>query len=190
MIRVIRSAEYPTRPWKNGGGQTRDICMVPPAASLDDFVWRISLAQVDRDGPFSRFANVDRTLVVLSGAMTLRDGERLFALNSQAAPFVFAGEQAITATLDGESTVDFNVMTRRGRARHSVRRAVFKHASEVAGAAGHTVVLFALEPGLSVEGEALNRHDTAIIGLQPARVNLPSGKPAAALVIDIVNAQV
>jgi len=76
MLRIIRSADYLTRPWKNGGGTTRDIASSPPGASLDDFVWRLSLAQVDRDGPFSRFDNVDRTLVLLSGAMTLHEQDR------------------------------------------------------------------------------------------------------------------
>jgi uncharacterized protein len=187
MIRLIRSTEYPIRPWKNGGGQTRDIVIVPPAASLDDFHWRISLAQVDRDGPFSRFENVDRTLVVLSGAMTLRDGERLLALTSQTAPFVFAGEQSITATLDGGSTVDFNVMTRRGRARHRVHREVFERASEISGTGGHTVALFALAPGLSIDGEALDRHDTVIIGPQTAWVTVPAGLSVAALVVDLID---
>lgn len=185
MIRLIRSAEYPVRPWKNGGGQTRDIFIAPPAASLDEFDWRISLAQVDRDGPFSRFPNVDRTLVVVSGAMTLREGERLLALTSQSQPFVFAGEQSIAVTLNGGPTVDFNVMTRRSRARHSVRREVFEHTTEVSGTDRHTVVLFALESGLSVAGEALDRHDTAIIGPQTASVTVPAGRPVAAFVTDI-----
>ena len=64
MLRILRSADYPTRPWKNGG-DTAISRVVPPGASLDDFDWRLSLAQVDRDGPFSRFDNVDRTLVLL-----------------------------------------------------------------------------------------------------------------------------
>ena len=76
MLRILRNADYPSRLWKNGGGTTRDILVSPPGASLDGFDWRLSLAQVDRDGPFSRFDNVDRTLILLSGAMTLQDPDR------------------------------------------------------------------------------------------------------------------
>src|ERR1044072_6743781 len=106
MLRIIRSASYPTRPWKNGGGTTRDIALWPRGASLDDFDWRLSLAQVDRDGPFSRFDNVDRTLVLLSGAMTLQEQDRRIDLVRHQ-PFTFAGERAIEATVAGGATLDF-----------------------------------------------------------------------------------
>ena len=49
MLRILRNTDYPSRPWKNGGGTTRDIIASPPCASFDDFDWRLSLAQVDRD---------------------------------------------------------------------------------------------------------------------------------------------
>src|SRR5919106_3860056 len=114
MLRILRNTDYPSRPWKNGGGTTRDIAVSPPGASLEDFDWRLSLAQVDRDGPFSRFDNVDRTLVLLSGAMTLHEQDRSTELMPNS-PFSFAGERTIGAALAGGTTVDFNVMTRRGR---------------------------------------------------------------------------
>ena len=70
------------------------------------FDWRLSLAQVDRDGPFSRFDNVDRTLVLLSGAMTLHEHDRRIDLVRNE-PFAFAGERAIEATVGGGSTARF-----------------------------------------------------------------------------------
>ena len=94
MLRIIRNADYPARPWKNGGGTTRDIAASPPGASFDDFDWRLSLAQVDRDGPFSRFDGVDRTLVLLTGAMTLHEQDRRIDLVRHE-PVTFAGERAI-----------------------------------------------------------------------------------------------
>ena len=109
MLSILRNRDYPSRPWKNGGGTTRDILASPPGASLDEFDWRLSLAQVDRDGPFSRFDNVERTLVLLSGAMTLHEqGRRIDLVRHQ--PFVFAGERAIEATVASGATLDFNVM--------------------------------------------------------------------------------
>src|SRR5262245_24770849 len=138
MIRIIRSADYPTRPWKNGGGTTRDIAESPPGAALDVFDWRLSLAQVDRDGPFSRFDNVDRTLVLLSGAMTLHEqGCRIYLVRHE--PVMFEGEREIAATVPGEATLDFNVMTRRGRARHVVRHESFSRRVSVTAPAGRTV---------------------------------------------------
>jgi uncharacterized protein len=183
MLRILRSADYPTRPWKNGGGTTRDIVVSPPGASFDDFDYRLSLAQVDRDGPFSRFDGVDRTLVLLSGAMTLHEADRRIDL-VRGEPVAFAGELAIAATLAGESTVDFNVMTRRGRARHTVRREIFAKGTDIAATHGSTLILFALDGGLSIAGELLGVHDTVVISSQSAAI-AASAETAAALVVEI-----
>lgn len=183
MLRIIRSTGYPVRPWKNGGGTTRDIVVSPPGASLDDFDWRLSLAQVDRDGPFSRFDNVDRTLVLLSGAMTLHEQHRRIDLIRNE-PVAFEGERAIAATLAGGSTLDFNVMTRRGRARHVVRHEIFYKPTTVTATDASTIVLFALESGLNVGGESLDVHDTAVISAQSVAV-ATSAEKAAALVVEI-----
>ena len=183
MLRIIRSVDYPTRPWKNGGGTTRDIAVSPPGASLDDFDWRLSLAQVDRDGPFSPFDNVDRTLVLLSGAMTLHRQDRQIDLVRHE-PITFEGERAIEATLAGASTLDFNVMTRRGRARHVVRRESFSKQASIVAPAGKTIALFALAGGLSVDGEQLHAYDTVIISASRVAISAaPDG--VAALVIEL-----
>lgn len=183
MLRILRSNDYPSRPWKNGGGTTRDIVVSPPGASLDDFDWRLSLAQVDRDGPFSRFEDVDRTLVLLDGAMTLQDRNGRIEL-ARNEPVTFEGERAIEATLAGGSTLDFNVMTRRGRARHAVRRELFSGQAEIEANAGTTVVLFALERGLSVARDSLDTHDVAIITAQRVLV-AAAADPVAALVVTL-----
>jgi hypothetical protein len=185
MLRILRSTDYPSRPWKNGGGTTRDIFVSPPDASLDEFDWRLSLAQVDRDGPFSRFDDVDRTLVLLSGAMTLHEPDRRIDL-VPGEPIAFPGERAITATLGGDSTLDFNVMTRRGRATHTVRHEVFNARANVTSTHGSTIILFALDGGLSVDGELLGAHDTALIFQQSVVVTGAAGG-APALVIRIAD---
>jgi uncharacterized protein len=185
MARILRSVGYVARPWKNGGGTTRDIVVSPPGASLDAFDWRLSLAQVDRDGPFSLFANVDRTLVLLSGAMTLHQHDRRIDLVRNE-PFAFEGERAIEATVGGGATLDFNVMTRRGRASHSARRESFSKQAHLETRAGSTVVFFALERGLIVDGEQLEVHDTAIVTAQRASITT-AADAAAALVIEIVD---
>lgn len=114
-------SSLPATPWKNGGGTTREIATHPPGAGFGDFAWRLSVADVERDGPFSAFPGIDRTIVLLRGA-----GKRLaadgveHALTECGAPFAFAGEAAIEARLVGGATRDFNVMTRRGSWRAEV----------------------------------------------------------------------
>jgi environmental stress-induced protein Ves len=185
MLRILRNADYPSRPWKNGGGTTRDILVSPPGASLDEFDWRLSLAQVDRDGPFSRFDNIDRTLVLLSGAMTLHEPDRRIEL-VRGEPVAFPGERTISATLQGGATLDFNVMTRRGRATHNVRYEVFNSRANVEPTDASTIVLFALEDGLRVDGESMNAYDTAVIVAQSVVVSAATDR-AAALIVRIVD---
>jgi uncharacterized protein len=105
------------QPWKNGAGITREIALGPKGAGVSDFDWRFSLAEVERDAPFSAFPGIDRCIVLLRGAgMRLRadGGELDQRLDQPLARFHFNGDTPLFATLiDGPSS-DFNVMTRRG----------------------------------------------------------------------------
>ena len=103
-------------PWKNGGGVTHQVAVSPEGASLDGIEWRISLARVSADGPFSIFEGIDRALLVLRGSLALRVGhQEPRVLRAGMPPMYFRGEDDAQATvLDGPVT-DLNVMTRRGR---------------------------------------------------------------------------
>lgn len=108
------------QPWKNGAGLTREIAIGGDAHGFD---WRISVADIERDAPFSAFPGIDRCIVLLRGAgMRLRshNGPIDHALTEPLAPFCFAGEMALDATLVGGASSDFNVMTRRGVFRSEV----------------------------------------------------------------------
>lgn len=112
----------PARPWKNGAGHTREIAVAPADAGIDHFDWRLSVAEVADDGPFSRFAGVDRQIVLWRGAgMRLHDGAGLdHRLDRPGVPFAFPGEAAVQAALIDGPTRDVNVMTRRGAWRAEV----------------------------------------------------------------------
>lgn len=62
---IIRRAAFKAVPWKNGGGMTHEVLRVPAGGGA--FRWRVSMAQIDTDGPFSDFAGFHRVLVLLSG---------------------------------------------------------------------------------------------------------------------------
>ena len=109
------------QPWKNGAGLTREIAFGGPIAA--EFDWRISVAEVAHDAPFSAFPGIDRCITLLQGAgMRLRadDGHFDHTLSTPLAPFCFSGDVPLTATLIGGACSDFNVMTRRGRCRSEV----------------------------------------------------------------------
>ncbi len=121
-IRVINYAEYRETPWKNGGGVTHEIARSDESSEPD---WRISLATIDRDGPFSDFTGFDRTIVPVGGAgfvLSFDDGERRKLETNQSArdAFSFAGERRVECRLLNGPSQDLNVMTRRSRWRHDV----------------------------------------------------------------------
>lgn len=119
---IVRRAARPLVPWKNGMGRTREIAVYPPDAGSDNFVWRVSVAEVTSAAPFSTFAGIDRHIVLLDGAgfsMTL-DQQTTHALVVPWRPFAFAGEAGVTVALAGGPTLDFNLMVRRARARGEV----------------------------------------------------------------------
>ena len=120
-LRLLSPADYRRMPWKNGGGRTTEIAAHPPASAIDAFTWRASVADVSRDGPFSAFPGVERTLVLLDGAgMRLADGGGSIDLVARYEPYAFAGEQALECTLVAGPVRDFNLMIRRDIARGSL----------------------------------------------------------------------
>jgi environmental stress-induced protein Ves len=117
-------AELRPVPWKNGGGSTREIACCPGGAGMDRFDWRVSLATIDRPGPFSVFEGIDRQIMLLEGAgvrLRSRDGAIDHALDMPLVPFAFPGEVALEGEPLGGRSIDFNVMCRRGRWRADLR---------------------------------------------------------------------
>ncbi|HGM5489078.1 TPA: HutD family protein [Serratia fonticola] len=117
-------ADLPVSPWRNGGGETREITCQPPGSA--DFGWRASIATIAQDGPFSAFNDIDRSITLLEG-----DGVHLYSagqvdhrLQHIGEPFAFSGDVALEARLLGSSSQDFNIMTRRGHYQAQVQRIV------------------------------------------------------------------
>lgn len=124
-MKVLRASAYQRMPWKNGGGETFEIAISPPGSTLDTLEWRVSMAVVAQDGPFSIFPNIDRTLCVIDGrGMELDFGAEggIRIVTRDTAPFRFPADLKVHARLRAETITDLNVMTRRGRYRHRVDR--------------------------------------------------------------------
>ncbi len=138
-MKLLRAKDYKRMPWKNGGGETVEIAIFPEKASLADFDWRVSMATVATDGPFSSFPGIDRTLSILQGkGMRLMIGGRKPALmTGETAPLPFPADVATSATLVDGPIVDLNVMTRRGRLTHSVQRLALDHPRRAENLGGH-----------------------------------------------------
>lgn len=121
-IKHLRASDYRQMAWKNGGGSTAEIAVHPDHAGMDDFDWRISMAHVASDGPFSRFVGIDRTLTLLDGnGIRLRVEETEYSIIPSSPVLSFQGDQDTEAWLNDGPITDLNVMTRRGKYQHNVQ---------------------------------------------------------------------
>lgn len=117
---VIHLADVAASPWKNGGGVTRELAVWPQA---EDWVWRMSVADVAQDGPFSVFEGIDRWFAVLDGAGVQLDmAGKSYPLTPLDAPFFFDGAALVDCHLLAGKTVDFNLMLRRSSASAFMQR--------------------------------------------------------------------
>ena len=115
-IRRLTPSDYRKMPWRNGAGTTTEIVAEPVGA--ERFLYRVSIADVERDGPFSRFAEYDRHIMLLEGqGMSLDCGEHgVVDLSAPLTPRKFSGDWDVRGTLNAGPVRDFNLMVDRARA--------------------------------------------------------------------------
>lgn len=120
-LRLIAAAHGQRTRWKNDGGWTTELGREDDG-TMADFRWRISIAEVERDGPFSNYPGVERDLLLLEGngiELDIDDDEPL-RLTRRFSHVRFAGESIVGCRLLAGATRDFNVMTRRDNVRAEV----------------------------------------------------------------------
>ena len=61
---LVSLQAQPEQPWRNGGGMTRELLAFPAPAQ---WTVRISVADIQTSGPFSRFDGIERWFAVLDG---------------------------------------------------------------------------------------------------------------------------
>ena len=115
--KLIPPSDFLEMPWRNGGGTTFEIFrgVGLTAVADDSWDWRLSMARIESDGPFSSLPNIDRVFVSLGPddiALTVDDDESIVRMLDQRA---FAGEATVAARLLGGATTDLNLMGRRDR---------------------------------------------------------------------------
>lgn len=163
---VLRAQDYRRMRWKNGAGWTSEVFRCPDA---DDWNWRVSLAEVETDAPFSTFPGVERALVLLEGeGMRLRfdDGE-VRDLLPPCGMQRFAGERPLVGQLVDGPSRDFNLMWKRGHADVQLWRRPLAGAMVLFAEPGETWVAHLLAGQAHFPGQAgpgvMAPGDTAIL---------------------------
>ncbi|WP_394174123.1 HutD/Ves family protein [Thalassotalea litorea] len=119
---IIEPAAFKSLPWKNGKGSTIELA-INNGATLDNFDWRLSMADVVDDGQFSDFSGYLRNLILIRGnGLTLRHSQlnnqqndqqpqQIDILNQHLSFATFDGANKTVAKLHDGAITDFNVIT-------------------------------------------------------------------------------
>jgi environmental stress-induced protein Ves len=140
--RILLAASRHESRWANGAGTTTEVAVFPADASFADFDWRISVATIDRDGPFSLIPGVERLLVPLGAAGLMLEIDGRLERIERAAVIKFGGESLVFAVGVAHSSFDLNLMCRRGRAQGSVEVVAVCGSWESSPTVGTRVAIF------------------------------------------------
>ena len=105
--RLVRADTPAPQPWRNGRGRMRELLAWP---SPSHWQLRVSVADIESDGPFSAFPGVQRWFVVIEGAGVLLNGR---PLHPRDAPWAFDGAEAPDCRLIQGRTLNLNLILAR-----------------------------------------------------------------------------
>jgi uncharacterized protein len=160
-MRVIRPAEYQVMPWKNGGGSTTELNVCPTGAVAFD--WRVSIATIEMDGPFSAFDGYERHIMMLSGGgMTLDVASYGKVALRPLETFSFGGEAMVKGVLSNWPVQDFNLIVRREYGRGTLTVKDFK-TGEVIGSEEGVEFFYLLGGSCSFGKEKLQANDSFLL---------------------------
>lgn len=150
-IKILGPESFVTQQWKNGGGSTLELLRYPE--DCDEYLVRLSIAEVVASGPFSNFPGYQRSICQLEGpAMRLihpaLKTEKKLVLG---VPYSFAGDWATECNVDGTAR-DFNVIWKADRVACEVEFVVCEKEREFVLDSGDANFLY-LEKGLLSFGE-------------------------------------
>ena len=157
-MRVQRFGEHRAMPWANCLGTSYEVASDRNVDGV--WTWRVAVAPVIKDGPFSSLPGVDRKLVIVEGnGMVLDvDGKSEKCLPGQVVQF--SGDSTTFAQLIAGPIVDLGLMTVMGSATGLM--SVATEAGELPGS--RVIVALSEKVEIEIEGSShlLDRLDAVI----------------------------
>lgn len=179
--KIRRYNSYRVMPWRNGRGSTLEIAREPVTGG--DFAWRLSLADIDRDGEFSPYPGYRRAIALVAGnnlRLTFKQHGNS-ALDPMRRATRFEGEWETRCAIPEGRCTDLSLIVRRGTHKRptSVMRAPrtlhLKSTARVAISKDLHGALFVIEGSVAVaesiraRSRILRVHDTLLISPGPQR---------------------
>ena len=157
-MKIIRQHEFREGRWRNGMGVSWDIAS---QADLENgFGWRLAIARIDADVPFSIYPGVDRFFTLIEGSgidLDLEDTGTL-ACRDLFIPYPFPSDVPARCRLRAGPCRALNLFTRRDA--WCATAEVMTRATDIAH--DGPVLLFALAGSADVDGVALGQGDAAV----------------------------
>ena len=166
MFTLTPQTRYRSMPWKNGRGATAEILVAPSGASLAalDFDYRLSMAPIREDGPFSPFPGFSRILLPIKGAGFVLNGHPYATY--EIAHFD-GGEPTHCALLKKEVT-DLGLIYKPARIKANARVLTLPFSLTLTLEPAYTYLVVLLDGALEAGGHGLQSGDTLSISGESA----------------------
>lgn len=178
-MKRLPQSERVSKSWKNGRGVTEDL-----VAEVDeltgDFLWRISIASIDRDSAFSEFQGSDRLLMPLSSEGLRLEIDGMSALIPEHHVVAFAGESGVAAVDVRQPGRDLNVMIDRTFGRASLISLAVAERLLVKCRGNETTVVISLAGKLDLGDTILRNNDAILLTAGEAALIKGTGRVAIA----------
>ena len=112
MITLRRAHEHTAMPWANGRGVSYEVARVNDESG--QWLWRVAIAPIVEDGPFSVMSGVHRELTLLDGEGLVLTIDGNMVACRKGLVVEFSGDAHTHAALMAGAVVDLNVMSRVG----------------------------------------------------------------------------
>ncbi|MGW0734741.1 HutD/Ves family protein [Streptomyces sp. NPDC002851] len=175
VTRVIRMTTLEPQRWANGRGWTREIHREPATDSASTALWRLSLADIEETGPFSKFPEMDRHLLSAAPVPLHLSVDGTLHNLRYTQVISFAGESEVATTAVHGRAQALNLMTRRG-IRSSLD--LLRGDAQLPVTSATSTALVVLDGTVSLGGRRLARFDTVLPGNDGTRLSLQAATVA------------
>jgi uncharacterized protein len=180
-MRIIRFNDLQQTPWKNGGGITREIAI---ARVSDVLIWRLSIADVSSDGPFSRFDGLTRILTVIEGRGMELISPHATLQADYAVPVSFDGALEIQTRLKDGPLRDLNLIYNSSFCTGHAQVIATESKHVVEAKSGRITALHCMVGAVALgETELLHKGDTAPIEGDAFNFNIAGNSTALMITI-------
>jgi uncharacterized protein len=153
---ILKNSGYREGRWRNGLGVSWDIAQSGAAEAFD---WRMALARLDADVPFSSYPGIDRIFTLIEGDGLTLDVKGFGALEAaKYRPVHFPGDRPAACRLKAGPCRALNLFVKRGAFRADVM--VTCHAKGDVVAVPAATLIFIADGMAGIGGGRLAREDS------------------------------